>query len=109
LGEKKDFGYIGEVRVLGALALIDEGEVDWKVLAIDNQEFADIKTLDDLNFLYPDRLKEIVKWFMFYKTTDGKKANRYAFGARPTEIEETLILINDLNHSWKRLHVPFPK
>jgi len=31
-------GEIKQVKVLGILAMIDEGETDWKVIAIDNKD-----------------------------------------------------------------------
>ena len=32
-------GAVVQVRVLGALCLIDQGELDWKILVVNNEEF----------------------------------------------------------------------
>jgi len=34
IGEKQPRGAVVPVKILGSLALIDEGEIDWKVLTI---------------------------------------------------------------------------
>lgn len=70
-------GSVSQIRVLGVLGLVDEGEADWKVLACDYDD-PSIKTLSDVS---PARVKEIVEWFRNYKTTDGKPKNDFAFGA----------------------------
>ena len=38
-------GQVIQVKVLGILAMIDEGEMDWKVIAIDAED-PDAKTLN---------------------------------------------------------------
>ena len=58
------------VRVIGCFKLIDSGEVDWKVLAIDvNSDLnAKIKNITDFRQKMPDRYHEIKDWFKNYKT-----------------------------------------
>ena len=76
LGPKREVGELVSVRMLGILAMIDEGETDWKLIvsAADNDTF---KTLKDVPVAILD---EIRSWFRFYKTTDGKPENEFAFG-----------------------------
>ncbi|KAB0346913.1 hypothetical protein FD754_011770, partial [Muntiacus muntjak] len=50
-----------EARFLGILAMINEGETDWKVIAI--------------NRLKPGYLEATVDWFRRYKVPDGKPEN----------------------------------
>eukprot|EP00920_Eleutheroschizon_duboscqi_P039062 GHVT01093954.1.p1 GENE.GHVT01093954.1~~GHVT01093954.1.p1 ORF type:complete len:402 (+),score=58.10 GHVT01093954.1:250-1455(+) len=49
------FGAIVKVKALGGLCLIDEGEIDWKIIAIQEGDpnFDAINNLDDLDKFYP--------------------------------------------------------
>ena len=60
------------VKVLGTLAMIDEGETDWKVLAIDvNDPIADkISDISDVEEHMPGLIKATVHWFRVYKVSD---------------------------------------
>ena len=57
------------MRVLGILAMLDDGETDWKVIAM-NKEEADmlgVKDLDDLEGEMEEQPELIRKWFKIYK------------------------------------------
>merc|ERR1712106_436064 len=58
-------GEVIEVKALGILAMIDEGETDWKVICIDvKDEMADkLNNLDDVEKLKPGYLDDTRKWF----------------------------------------------
>lgn len=86
IGEKVGYsGQIKQVKVVGIFALIDEGETDWKVVAIDvTDPFADsINEIEDVEEHYPGLLKATVEWFRFYKVPDGKPENEFAFNSQP--------------------------
>merc|ERR1712088_428351 len=74
-------GEVIQVKALGILAMIDEGETDWKVMCIDvKDELADkINNLDDVEKLKPGYLADTRKWFRTYKIPDGKPENNFAF------------------------------
>jgi len=74
-------GEVIQVKALGVLAMIDEGETDWKVMCIDiKDELADqINNLDDVERLKPGYLDDTRKWFRTYKIPDGKPENNFAF------------------------------
>lgn len=74
-------GDVVQVKVLGVLALIDEGETDWKLIAIDiNDPMAsELNDIDDVERTMPGLLKATVEWFKIYKIPDGKPANQFAF------------------------------
>ena len=62
-------GTVVEVRVLGILAMLDDGETDWKVIAM-NKEEADmlgVNNLDDLEGEMEEQPELIRKWFKIYK------------------------------------------
>jgi len=108
-------GSVSSVRVLGCLALIDEGEVDWKVpdstnlihptivfpltfihqVIVARQEHPLSLTTGnvDLQLIAPDIVNDVREWFRTYKTFEGKGLNEFGFGGRcltSVEAEEVL-------------------
>lgn len=53
------------MKVLGILAMIDEGETDWKVIAInvDDPDAANYNDINDVKRLKPGYLEATVDWF----------------------------------------------
>ncbi|GAA57555.1 probable inorganic pyrophosphatase 1, partial [Clonorchis sinensis] len=74
-------GSVIPVKVLGILAMIDEGETDWKVIAIHTDDpLADkLNDIDDVNKHMPGLLKATRDWFRYYKVPTGKPENTFAF------------------------------
>ena len=70
---------VSDYLVLGCLGLIDQGEIDWKVLALEVHEAEQLKvrSLEDFDKLQPGRVDEIREWFRTYKTLDGKPENKF--------------------------------
>ena len=64
-----------QVKILGTLAMIDEGETDWKLFAIDvNDPLAEkINDIPDIEREMPGFIAATVEWFKIYKMPDGKK------------------------------------
>ena len=60
--------------------MIDDGELDWKVLAINEADEMASKLNDvtDIETHMPGVVSGIREWFRWYKTPDGKPIN--AFG-----------------------------
>jgi inorganic pyrophosphatase len=67
-------GDIVDVYIVGGFCLIDEGEVDWKILAIDKSSISEDDAKDWVK-KNTSRIKEIQNWFKVYKTFDGKGEN----------------------------------
>lgn len=62
-------GQIVAVRPIGILKMIDDGEVDDKILSIptDSQyHIIDIKDFDELSQNYPELRNMIANWFLYY-------------------------------------------
>lgn len=103
-------GEVYQVRVLGALGMVDDGEMDWKIVVVrkgddldgtvDGTEravgwvvpsvmMADVfvcslfSDLDDAPKSVLDRVEELRIWFRDYKIPDGKPANKFAFDNKP--------------------------
>lgn len=98
-------GAVVQVKVLGVFAMIDEGETDWKVIAIDvNDPLAEnLNDINDVDKVMPGFLKATVEWFKIYKMPDGKPANEFAFNAEPKNKEFAENIIAGTNESWKKL------
>ncbi|KAL3772601.1 hypothetical protein ACHAWO_003656 [Cyclotella atomus] len=67
-------GEIRPVKVLGILCMIDEGEADWKVVAIDAEDkwAPFLNDIDDVEKNLPGTLSAVREWFRTYKIPDGK-------------------------------------
>ena len=82
------------VEPLLALALVDEGELDWKILC-----------RREGSSYVPDEaeLSRVRTWFRDYKTADKKPQNRFAFGGRFLDQKTTLEVIGDAHEEWRAL------
>lgn len=98
-------GAVLQVKVLGTLALIDEGETDWKLVAIDvNDENADkLNDVNDVEKVYPGLLAASVEWFRNYKIPAGKPANAFAFNGEFKNRAYAEKVIVETNEFWKSL------
>ena len=54
-----------EVKVLGTLAMIDDGEADWKMIVIDTEDplASELNNLDDVERVMPGFLAATREWF----------------------------------------------
>merc|ERR1719231_101257 len=96
-------GKICEVKVLGILAMIDEGDTDWKVVAIDATDpwAPMINTVDDLDQYLPGTCHAIREWFRLYKVPDGKPENKFGLDEKFMDKKFALEVISETNQHWK--------
>ncbi|KAI3509444.1 hypothetical protein L1887_24714 [Cichorium endivia] len=83
IGENRGkVGQLMKVKPLGCLAMIDEGELDWKIVAIslDDPRAPLVNDVDDVDKHFPGTLMAIRDWFRDYKIPDGKPANKFGLG-----------------------------
>lgn len=100
-------GSVSAVKVIGCLALIDEEETDWKVIALRKSHplFDQINDISDLDQKLPTCIDAIRTWFRMYKTADGKPENSFAFDGKAMGRDFALKIIHENNQSWKDLRV----
>ncbi len=98
-------GEIKPVKIIGSIALIDDGETDWKLIAIDIRDpiASKINNLKDVELNFPGLLSSTRIWFRDYKKPDGKDENKFALDGKFLEKEETLKVINECFEHWKLL------
>uniref|UniRef100_A0A8C6Y7D5 inorganic diphosphatase n=1 Tax=Naja naja TaxID=35670 RepID=A0A8C6Y7D5_NAJNA len=98
-------GDIIQVKVLGTLALIDEGETDWKIIAINikDPEAANMNNIDDVRRLKPGYLEATVDWFRRYKIPDGKPENQFAFNGEFKNRDFAIETIKSTHKHWSTL------
>merc|ERR1712137_1230420 len=94
-----------QVKPLGIMALIDEGETDWKVIVIDvNDPRADeFNDISDVQRLMPGFTMATYEWFRTYKIPAGKPANEFAFNGEAKGREYTMNVIAENYGFWKRV------
>ncbi|XP_041722948.1 inorganic pyrophosphatase-like [Coregonus clupeaformis] len=98
-------GEVIKVKVLGVLAMIDEGETDWKVMAInvEDPEAKDLNNIGDIQRLKPGYLEATVDWFRRYKVPDGKPENQFAFNGQFKDKDFAIETIKSTHRFWKAL------
>ena len=62
-------GQVKQVKVLGIMALLDEGETDWKVIVVDvNDPLASkLNDIEDVERHLPGLIRATNEWFRIYK------------------------------------------
>ncbi|PVU96874.1 hypothetical protein BB559_002218 [Furculomyces boomerangus] len=106
IGEKIGYtGQIKQVKVLGIVAMVDEGETDWKVIAIDvTDPMAEhVNDIDDVQQHFPGLLKATVEWLRLYKVPDGKGENQFAFNSESKGRSFAEEIIAETHESWRTL------
>jgi inorganic pyrophosphatase len=100
-------GEIYPVKVLGVLGMIDSGETDWKVIAINvNDPLAPM--LNDLHDLrkapgMENVVSQVHRWFRDYKIPDGKPPSEFAFDGQAQPRDFAVEVIQQTHESWKQL------
>jgi len=100
-----DMGSVTPVKALGVLSMIDDGELDWKVIAIsaNDEHAAKINDVDDIEAFYPGTVSGIREWFRWYKTPDGKPVNGFGHGEKALGAAKAKEVIEETNGFYKKL------
>lgn len=95
-------GAIHRVRVLGALALVDDDETDWKLLVID-VDAKDAPSWKDVSDIPVERVSEVREWFRLYKTAEGKGENKYGLDERAVNAAHAMRAATRNHEAWKAM------
>ncbi|KAK3090694.1 hypothetical protein FSP39_013811 [Pinctada imbricata] len=98
-------GAVVQVKVLGTMCLIDEGETDWKIICIDVEDplAKDLNDIGDVEKHMPGFLKATYEWFKIYKIPDGKPENQFAFDGESKNKDYAKKVIEECNKQWVAL------
>lgn len=98
-------GEVLQVKVLGVIALLDEGETDWKLIVIDvNDPLApQLSDIGDVEQHMPGFLRASVEWFKLYKVPDGKPENQFGFNGEVKDREFAHQVILGTHVEWRDL------
>ncbi len=83
-------GCVVAIRPIGILKMIDDGDPDFKILAVQekNPRFKNIKDIKDIESTHEHSLKEIAHFFQVYKDLQGKKVEIQGWEGKMAAIEE---------------------
>jgi len=98
-------GSVTPVKALGVLAMIDDGELDWKVLAIslDDPLAKELNDVKDVEAKCPGVVSGIREWFRWYKTPDDKPINAFGFDEEMLPMAKAVEVIAETHEAWEDL------
>lgn len=87
-----------DVKVLGSLELIDEGETDHKIIAIrlDDKDAALIHDMTSLEYVKPGITAKLIDWLKMYKTSDGKPENFLSSDVPTSQVISLILALHQL-------------
>lgn len=94
-------GAIVQCRPIGAVCLIDEGRVDWKILVVNTElpgRLAAARSVDDVERLIPGRIQSCLRWIEELKSRSDATLH--------FEVHDAIrarSLIQGDNESWRQL------
>ncbi|GIL92845.1 hypothetical protein Vretimale_19206 [Volvox reticuliferus] len=98
-------GGVYKVKPLGVLAMIDDGELDWKVIAIsaDDAKADLVNDVEDVEKHFPGEIQKVLEWFRDYKIPDGKPANKFGYDNKCMNKEFTMHVIQETHENYVKL------
>lgn len=77
-------GEVKVVKVLGAIAILDQGQTDWKIIAVDTYDplHSKLGDISDVETHLPGFLEKLKEWYCLYKIPEGKPPNELALGGQ---------------------------
>jgi inorganic pyrophosphatase len=95
-------GQVRPVRVLGALAMLDNSngtaETDWKLIVVDAGS-----TIRSLNQLPSAVVPTLREWLKLYKTAEGKPENTFALEGEVVPAATAVAITMGTHQSWRSL------
>jgi inorganic pyrophosphatase len=98
-------GTVEPVKALGVLAMIDDGELDWKLIAIRTKDplAEQLHDIADVEAKCPGVISGIREWFRWYKTPDGKPLNAFGYDEKALDKKKAVEVIEETHGAWKKL------
>ncbi|KAI1693340.1 inorganic pyrophosphatase domain-containing protein [Ditylenchus destructor] len=98
-------GAIINVKVLGVILLLDDGETDWKLVTLDVNDpiSKDVNSIADVETHFPGLLDQTREWLRVYKMPAGNKPNEFGFEGEYKDKEFAHKVIKETYDFWKKL------
>eukprot|EP00798_Chlamydomonas_sp_ICE-L_P007693 gene7693-856_t len=105
VGSEKKRGGVYKVKIVAALPMLDEGELDWKLIAIDldNPKADSINDVEDMEREMPGTLGEIREWFRSYKIPSGGSETQFGYDGEYLSAAEAYNVIEETNGLYQAL------
>jgi inorganic pyrophosphatase len=94
-------GTIIKVKVLGAIAMIDQNEMDWKIITINIMDPIS-KIYNNIYDIPKEKIIEIIDFLQNYKVPEGKPKNNF-YEKIVWSKREAIEIIEILHKEWKEL------
>ena len=93
------------VKVLGVLGMIDDGQMDWKVIAISWEDpiAKFVNDIDDVPKFLPGCLEALREWLRVYKICQGGVENKFAFNGEFKNKAYAMKVIDESHLMWANL------
>jgi 3'-phosphoadenosine 5'-phosphosulfate synthase len=97
-------GSVNPVKVLGSLELVDQGEVDHKIIVLSTSDVDAhrINSIEDLKKFKPEILPRLIDWLKNYKIPEGKKMNILS-QEEPISAKKAIQIIEATHDRWVEL------
>ena len=98
-------GEVCHIKVLGILGMIDEGEMDWKVIGISHSDPISqfLNDINDVSKQLPGCLEAIREWLRTYKMCQGGVENKFAFDGEYQNKKYAMKIIDGSHRMWAQL------
>lgn len=98
-------GCVYKAKIIGAIAMIDSGECDWKVIVIREGDvnYDRVSSIKDIEEHMPGLLEETREWFRNYKVPDGSPLNKFALEEKYLDAEEAVEIVKETHAHWREL------
>eukprot|EP01032_Pedospumella_encystans_P014885 gene14885-17076_t len=98
-------GSVHKAKVLGVLAMIDDGELDWKVITVRTEDplASVLNDVPDIEKHLPGTISGLREWFRWYKTPDNKPLNKFGYNEAALPRKAALEVIEETHHYWQDL------
>merc|ERR1712094_3670 len=98
-------GSVTPVKPLGVLSMIDDGELDWKLIAVSTADplASKLNDIGDVEKECPGGGSGIRDWFRWYKPPADKPLNAFGFDEAALPKAKTVEVIAETHAAWKGL------
>ena len=104
IGQNKlEIGELYKIKILGCIGLIDDNEIDWKIIAINDKDMYYDK-YNDINDI-PEYIQSgIREWFRWYKYPCDNIINRYLDNEKFHNKKFGIDIIEECHTEWEKMY-----